>query len=100
MSNRYYSNINKVENVKTGDIYYEIDIFDDYGYGSVDVTEEQTTMNDMETLQYLKDIGSDMSSGVCGVIDGLFEQQKGITINKTFYDWDEIKQVFEETPDS
>ena len=56
--------------------------------------EEDIPETDIDALQYLIDYGSDESSNICDVIDSLLEYQKGLTINNTYYDWDEIKHLF------
>ena len=94
MSNRAYANVNKVENIKTGKVSYEINIFDNYEYGSVSIESDQTSMTDIEVLQYLKDYGSDESTNVFGLIDSLLHSKVGITINDTFYKWNKIKHLF------
>ena len=94
MSNCAYIDINKIEKVKTGEIRYEIAIFDSYNSGSVDIEKEQTTMTDIETLQYLVDNNPDESDDVYLLISSLVENQKGVSVNGTFYDWDEIKHLF------
>jgi len=95
MSNLARINTNKVENVKTGQVYFELDIYDNYNYGSINITKEQTSMTDLESLQYLKDMGSDESANICDLIDSLLEYQNGLFINGTWYSWDEIKHFFE-----
>jgi len=94
MSNRVYANVNKVENVKTGKIYYEIDIYDAYEYGSIDIEKEQIPATDLDLLQHLIDYGSDESEKITGILDFLLEHGKGITINDTLYDWGEIKHLW------
>ena len=94
MSNRIFIDVNKVTNVVTNDSFFEITISDNYNSGEVLITEEQIPKTDIEALQYLKDYGSDESTGVCDVIDALLEYKYGVTINGTHYSWEEIKHLF------
>ena len=103
MSNRAYANVNKVTNIVTNNSYFEIDIFDNHNYGSVIIEEEQIPKTDIDALKYLRDNGSYESDDVCDLIDSLLEYNNGITINDTFYEWEEIKHIFgmdEENPDN
>jgi len=93
MSNRIYANANKVENLRSGEIYYEVDIFDSYEYGSINISEEEIPQNDMDTLQHLINRPDD-SEDIANLLDFMREHKKGITINDTFYDWEEIKHLF------
>lgn len=94
MSNQYYINTNEVKNTKTNEIHLEIEIFDNYGTGSVEVEEAEMPETDIEALQYLKEYGSDESDLVGDVVDGIQEYSASVTINDTSYSWDEIKHIF------
>ena len=95
MSNLARVNVNKVENVKTNKIYYEIDISDSYNYGSIDIEEEEIPETDIDALQYLIDYGPDESENITDLIDSLIEYEKGLFINDIWYDWNEVKHLFQ-----
>lgn len=78
--------------------WIEARIFDNYNNGETIIPKEDCGVNlkdDLSILQYCKDYGSDDSAGMCDVIDSLLENQKGLTINGTFYEWEEIKHLFD-----
>ena len=95
MSNHVSVDVNKVTNIVSKNSYHEISITDSYNIGSINIEEEQIPKTDIEALQYLKDMGSDVSNEICDIIDAILEYQYGVTINDTHYDWDEIKHIFE-----
>jgi len=94
MSNSAHIDVEKCENVVTKAVYYRISAFDNYNTGDVSIEEDQIPQTDIDALQYCIDNASDMSHGICDIVDSLLEYQKGVTINGTFYDWDEIKGCF------
>jgi len=94
MSNAIFIDTNKVENLITKAVEYEIRIWDNYNSGDISITKEEIPANDLLALQYLIDIGSDESKNVCDVVDALLEYQCGVTINGTYYSWEEIKHLF------
>ena len=94
MSNTYYVDVNKVENVKSGNFFYEIAMRDDYNRGSIDITEEEIPKTDIDTLRYCLDNRIDAYDGLCDVIDAILEYQSCVTINNTHYSWNEIKYLF------
>ena len=94
MSNQIYIDCNKVENVVSKTIHYEIKTWDNYNSGDTSIGEDEIPANDLDCLQYCKDYGSDASIGICDVIDGILEFCSGVTINATWYEWEEIKHIF------
>ncbi len=94
MPNTIFINVNKVENVVTKKIYHEIEVWDDYNSASISITKEDIPKTDLDALQYCIDYGSDDCLGLSDVIDAILEYRSCVTINGTFYDWNEIKQLF------
>jgi len=98
MSNRAY--IETVEVKRTyGDItsWNEVRVYDDYEGGEVLLPTKDVGVSledDLSILQYCDNC--DESIGLSNVIDSLFKNKKGITINGTWYDWDEIKHIFKQ----
>ncbi len=76
----------------------EVRAYDDYNRGDSQITPDSGVdlENDLDILQYCKDYGSDESKGICDVIDSLLEYAKGVIINGTEYNWEEIKHIFKE----
>jgi hypothetical protein len=93
MSNRVYIEVCKVESLYDHHISYNIRMNDTYNDGFFEI--EAPIDDDLEVLRTCKDIGSDMSKNVSDIIDSILEYQKGVAINGTYYDWEEIKKVFE-----
>jgi len=55
--------------------------------------EESVIMDDMELLQFaLKQEGNDIQP----MFEFIKEHEKGININNQYYEWEEIKQYFED----
>ena len=100
MSNRAYLETIECKRTKggIGQTWIEARIYDDYNTGEIIIPPDNGVdiENDLDILQYCKDYGSDDSAGMCDVIDSILEYQKGITINATFYDWNELKHLFGE----
>lgn len=65
-------------------------IYDDYGqtYNNLGEAPE----NDLELLEFVKQNGDDVSNTIMNFIH---EDEKGIEINGTWYDWDEIKHLWQ-----
>lgn len=96
MSNPIYINVNKVKNIITKTVIYSIEIQDSYNSGSIRIEDEGVPETDLEALQYLINDGSVQSKQVFDVVNSILEYESGVTINATFYDWDEIKHLFNE----
>jgi len=94
MSNPAYIDINEVKNVVTQTVHHAVFVWDNYNGGDVSVDDVEFPKTDLDALQYCIDTASDESNGICDVIGSLLEYQKGVTINATFYEWDEIKHLF------
>jgi len=96
MSNLININVNKVENVVTKVVYYEIEAFDNYIHDSICIEEEQISKTDIDILQYLIDYSFYESGNIYDIVSSMHENQKGVSINNTYYEWEEIKHLFEE----
>ena len=96
MANAIFIDCNKVENVVSKTIHYEIKAWDNYASGDTSILEEQVPKTDLDCLQYCIDYGSDGCSNISNVIDGILEFRADIEINATLYSWDEIKHLFGE----
>ena len=82
-----------------GEQYQEIYICDDsYSY-SIDLSEFSDSFydDDIELLRAVLDRIKDMpNESLEGILDNIQACEKGINIEGTFYDWEEIKPVFKE----
>jgi len=73
-------------------------VFDDYGYGSICLDDYCDTFyeDDLELLEFvLETVRTGASEAVDGVLSSVFEDEKGMTIENTWYDWKQLKPVFE-----
>ena len=100
MSNQVYLETVEVKRTYKPDeaLWIEARIYDNYNSGDTIIPKEDCGVNledDLSILQFCKDYGSDENAGICDIIDSLLENQKGLTINGTFYDWEEIKHLFD-----
>ena len=79
--------------------YKNVSVFDDYGKGTIHLDTYCDTFyeDDLELLQFVLERikEGDVSKEVEAVIDYVYENQKGITIEGTLYGWDKIKSVFD-----
>lgn len=84
---------------KTGKKYNNVNVFDDYGHDSIPLDDYFDTFyeDDMELLQFVLERikEGDCFDAVASVIDHVAETQKGMYIEGTWYDWEEIKKVFD-----
>ncbi len=94
MSNAAYIDVNEIKNVVTKTVFYEVKVWDNYNEGDIFVGDTEYPKTDLDALQYCIDCAFDMPDGINDVIDNLLEYRKGVTINATFYEWDEIKHLF------
>ncbi len=94
MSNSIYIDVNKVENVISKTIYFEITAWDDYNHGSTSIEENQLPTTDIETLQLCIDYGVNASINIHDVVESISDFEKGVTVNGNFYEWDKIKHLF------
>ncbi len=81
----------------------EICICDDYGSGSIDLTEDYDSFydDDMELLEMvLNSVFNEDSSiktefNIIDILNNVKNNERGIYIEGTWYDWEDIKPVFE-----
>ncbi len=90
MSNRISLIATKFTNIKTGHETLGYRLYDDYEQ-IYDNTFESVPDDDIEFLQMVYDRCDEYSA----ILNYLWETKKGININEEYYDWDEIKGVFE-----
>ena len=99
MSNMVFIETVEVRRTYEENTKFEVRVYDDYGFGwDVIPTEDSEVLleDDLSILQYCINYGSDMNGEVVGVIDHVIENEWGIRINGTLYEWDDIKHLFEE----
>lgn len=83
---------------KTKETAKSVSIFDDYSQGSICLEDSRTTFfeDDMELLLFVletvKTVGLD---DVNDVLDSVYANKKGMSIEDTWYDWEQIEPVFE-----
>ena len=92
MSNRATIEPTEFVSIKTGRKSYGIRVYDDYGQ-TYDNTWDIIPVGDMEILSRVKDSDDDT---MVAIIDHLIEFQKGISIGDNWYEWDDIKHLFED----
>lgn len=96
MSNRVNIERRKIEKIRTGRTWFEVYISDDYNSGSIEFN--SLLENDLDLLkeclsvQYLSQYCKEVSS----LLDHIDEFERGVYIDDTWYDWEEIKHVFKE----
>ena len=92
MSNRATIEPTEFTNIRTGIKSYGVRVYDDYGQ-SYDNTWDIIPVDDMEILEKVKNSDDTV---IVGIIEFLLEMQKGITIGNNWYEWDDIKHLFED----
>lgn len=90
MSNRVHLNAVKMEYL-TGDVSYGYTISDDEGL-SFDNNAEAMIEDDLDLLRYAKKTADASAEAI---LDFVQENEKGVLINDSWYDWDQIKQIWE-----
>ncbi len=82
----------------TGEISKEVVVFDNYGSGTIDLDSYSDNFydDDLELLATVIQVVDEGGLGnVRGILDHVQESETGIFIEGTWYDWKEIKHVFE-----
>jgi hypothetical protein len=93
MSNRANLERQKVTKIKTGETLNQLLLFDDYGENTYIV--ESIPDDDLECLiECIKQHKEEQYRQ--GVLDNTYESEKGISIDGTWYDWEEIYPLFKE----
>lgn len=91
MSNRVHLNAIKMEYL-SGHVSYGYTISDDEDM-SFDNNAEAMIEDDLELLRYAKKTADASTEAM---LDFMQENEKGILINDSWYDWDDIKKVWED----
>lgn len=92
MSNRVNIEPTKFENVRTGEVSLGVRVYDDEGC-FYDNSWESIPDDDLEVLRIAY---QQASTGVSELLAYVYESEKGLYIGGTWYEWDEIKSVFEQ----
>ena len=97
MSNRVSLERREVKRVKTGVVSKEAYLFDDYACDSI-TFEHNFPDSDLDLF---KDVIIAQKTDfnfpqIEEILDSLYESEKGIDIDDTFYEWKEIKPILEE----
>lgn len=98
MSNRAYIQQETTIRHKTNKIMKTVVVFDDYNQGSILLDEYQDSFfeDDLELLEFtLVAIKSGGLEAVDDVLSSVFEDEKGMIIEDSWYQWEQIKPVFE-----
>lgn len=75
-------------------------IFDDYGEGSLCLDDycDAFYEDDLELLEFvLEAVRAGASEAIDHILSSVYEDEKGIEIEGTWYDWGQIKPVFEKS---
>jgi hypothetical protein len=91
MSNRVTITSTKFVNIKEGSDTLGFRMYDDEGQ-QYDNTWESIPDNDLDVLAKVKDESDNKE--VVAMLDFIQEVESGISIDGTWYDWDEIKHLF------
>lgn len=91
MSNRVRIHRTEFVELKTGERTLGVRIGDDHDSTYIDYLE---TLPD-DDLELLEEIASQYDDTVTGILSFCLEVEKGVSIDDTFYDYDEIKEVLE-----
>ena len=100
MSNRASIQQQTVTVRHTGETGKEVAVFDDYGNGTIDLDTYSDTFydDDLELLAtVIQVVGDGGLDNVAGILDHVQEYETGMFIEGTWYEWKEIKQVFEKS---
>ena len=98
MNNRAYIQQKTTITYKTQQTTKSVSIFDDYGYGSICLDSYCDTFyeDDLELLLFvLETVRTESQEAVDAVLDSIYEDEKGMYIEGTWYSWEQIKPVFE-----
>lgn len=92
MSNRAYIEPTEFRNVRTGDVSLGVLVWDDFGCGYTNHW-ESIPDDDLDILH--KVLSEHISEEVDGVIRLVFEQEKGLYIGNVYYEWEDVKRVWD-----
>jgi len=101
MSNQAFIQQRTITLKCNGEQHQEIYICDGYGSGSIDLAEYCDSFYDdeLELLRTVLDIVFNEEStknDIIGIFDHIEENERGMYIEGTFYDWEDLKPVFKE----
>jgi len=94
-SNNVYLIPTEFKNVRTGEIEKGIRVFDDYASSYYVLFEGELPEDDLDLLRLALECDE---RAVREILDSIQEESKGIVIGSTYYSWEEIKEVFEDSP--
>lgn len=82
----------------TAEMSKVVELFDNYGQGSLDLDEIGFFDNELDLLRWVvKQIQEDDGvDNIGALIEEVFFRQLGISIEGIWYDWEQLKPVFEE----
>jgi len=99
MSNRASIQQETITVHKTGQKSNCVSVFDDYGQGTICLEDYSDSFyeDDLELLLFVLERvqEDDGIQSVQQVLDHVFECQTGISIEGTWYEWEQIKHVFD-----
>ena len=93
MSNRLVIEPTEFKNVRSGETTLGVRIYDDYGQQYIN-TWDSIPNDDMEVLKEV--IKGEWGSEIETMLYNVRENELGIFIADSWYDWDEIKDLFED----
>jgi len=74
----------------TGDVSYGFRMYDEYEKTYCNILESPPPEDDLELLQVALEYTDDISKAM---FDFMREHETGLTINGTYYDWEEIADI-------
>jgi hypothetical protein len=81
----------RFESVRTGDVTYGVRVYDSYA-NAYDNLWESIPDDDLEVFALVRDSDNDQ---IVAMIDFLLEHQNGCYIGGEWYEWEQIKHLFE-----
>ena len=75
-----------------------VSVFDDFGQGSISLDDYSDTFydDDMELLSFvLETVKTGGLETVDNVLDSVYGNKTGLSIEDSWYEWEQIEQVFE-----
>ena len=91
MSNRANLEREEVKKIRTGIVQKQLVLFDDYGENTYIV--ETIPNEDLACLEICIQQHTE-EQYTQGVLENIYEEEKGINIDDTWYDWKEIYPIF------
>jgi len=91
MGNRVTIEPTKFENVRSGESTYGVRVYDDHAQ-SYDNNWESIPDDDLEVLKLVTYCSDEAISAMMSFVQ---ENEKGIEIGDTWYEWEQIKSIFD-----